>query len=375
VAEAWAKLLVRWTKAGLLDDETAARIRAFELQHARTNRLRWPILIALAFGALTLGAGVLLFVSAHWDSLSPQARFSLVLLMIALFHVGGAACEERFPAMATTLQTMGTVALGAGIFLAGQVFNLDEHWPGGLMLWALGAIVAWALLRVWPQMVLTALLVPAWLTGEWIVATEGRTFSGPDRVAVCGLFLVALTYFTAAPPRLRDVRRHALVWVGGVGLLITAPILAWAAAEPWVTSEMPGRTLAVVGWAGATALPLALAVVLRRSHAWPNAIATLWVVGLLILRPFGGEVGLYGWWALGATALAAWGVSDCSGERVNVGAAIFAATILTFYSSHVMDKLGRSASLAGLGVLFLAGGWALEHTRRRLVLYARGGPV
>ncbi len=37
-----------------------------------------------------------------------------------------------------------------------------------------------------------------------------------------------------------------------------------------------------------------------------------------------------------------------------------------------MDKLGRSASLIGLGVLFLAGGWALEQMRRRLVLQAKG---
>jgi hypothetical protein len=55
-----------------------------------------------------------------------------------------------------------------------------------------------------------------------------------------------------------------------------------------------------------------------------------------------------------------------------MGAAFFAATVLTFYFSEVMDKLGRSASLVGLGVLFLAGGWGLERLRRQLVLKARG---
>ena len=33
-----------------------------------------------------------------------------------------------------------------------------------------------------------------------------------------------------------------------------------------------------------------------------------------------------------------------------------------------MDKLGRSASLIGLGLLFLLGGWLLEKTRRRLMV-------
>jgi hypothetical protein len=57
---------------------------------------------------------------------------------------------------------------------------------------------------------------------------------------------------------------------------------------------------------------------------------------------------------------------------VNMGAAFFAATVVAFYFSEVMGKLGRSASLIGLGLLFLAGGWALERLRRRLVLQARG---
>jgi hypothetical protein len=55
-----------------------------------------------------------------------------------------------------------------------------------------------------------------------------------------------------------------------------------------------------------------------------------------------------------------------------MGMAAVAITVLTFYFSEVMDKLGRSASLIGLGVLFLAGGWALERLRRQLVAGTRG---
>jgi len=45
----------------------------------------------------------------------------------------------------------------------------------------------------------------------------------------------------------------------------------------------------------------------------------------------------------------------------------FAITVGWFYFSNIMDKFGRSLGLIGLGILFLAGGWALERTRRRLV--------
>jgi len=48
-------------------------------------------------------------------------------------------------------------------------------------------------------------------------------------------------------------------------------------------------------------------------------------------------------------------------------------TVIIFYFSNVMDKLGRSVSLIGLGVLFLFGGWVLERTRRQLVARVVGG--
>jgi len=38
-----------------------------------------------------------------------------------------------------------------------------------------------------------------------------------------------------------------------------------------------------------------------------------------------------------------------------------------------MDKLGRSASLVGFGLLFLLGGWKLEQLRRKLVARTAGG--
>ena len=108
------------------------------------------------FGGLLLCAGVLLFVAAHWDEMSPAGRFALVLVMVGAFHAAAAFLRERADVLAQALHGVGTVALGAGIFLAGQIFNLQEHWPGGFMLWAAGAWIAWLLLRDRIQAVLAA---------------------------------------------------------------------------------------------------------------------------------------------------------------------------------------------------------------------------
>jgi uncharacterized membrane protein len=65
--------------------------------------------------------------------------------------------------------------------------------------------------------------------------------------------------------------------------------------------------------------------------------------------------------------LAWWGVREASKVIVNFGIAAFALTVMWFYFSNIMGKLDRSLGLIVLGVLFLAGGWLLERTRRRLV--------
>ena len=65
--------------------------------------------------------------------------------------------------------------------------------------------------------------------------------------------------------------------------------------------------------------------------------------------------------------LAWWGVREASKAIVNYGIAAFALTVMWFYFSDIMGKLDRSLGLIVLGVLFLAGGWGLEITRRKLV--------
>src|ERR1022692_1260591 len=135
--------LQQWVAASVIDAPAADRIRNFESAHD-SRGMRWPVVLAIAFGAIMVGAGILLFVAAHWDDLSPTQRFLLVLAMIAGFHLAAGALMPRLRALGIALHGVGTAALGAGIFLAAQIFNLQEHWPGGILLWAIGAVLSWA---------------------------------------------------------------------------------------------------------------------------------------------------------------------------------------------------------------------------------------
>lgn len=60
--------VARLQAAGLIEEPQAAVIRAYEAAHARPQRHEWQVLPTLILGGILFGAGVLLFVAAHWDS-------------------------------------------------------------------------------------------------------------------------------------------------------------------------------------------------------------------------------------------------------------------------------------------------------------------
>lgn len=368
----WEKLLERWVAAGFIDAIAAQRIAAFEAQNQKNAGLRWPVLVAVSFGGVLLAAGVLLFVAAHWNELSPAWRFALLVLMLGGFHCVAAVVSPHFPELAKTLHAIGTIALGAGIFLAGQIFNLQEDWPLGLMLWALGAWLAWALLRDWVEATLAAILTPLWLAAEWLVFMDFARAS--QLVLAESLLILALTYLSARSDSLDTPPRRALAWLGGIALIpCVLAVLASGESPFWGLPGTPTTTALAIGWVLGIALPLALAFLLRRRAGRSNLLAALWVVALgamahNVRTPYvWHELGLYLWCIVGSVGLVGWGLLERRSERINLGVVGFALTVLVFYFSNVMDKIDRATSLIGLGVLFLAGGWMIERTRRRLL--------
>ncbi|GAC1650832.1 MAG: hypothetical protein NVS4B3_10250 [Gemmatimonadaceae bacterium] len=378
----WESLLARWLRAGLMDDAAAARIRAYERGVADdVHSTRWSRLVA-ALGVCFLSAGIFLFVSAHWDEISPTARMTLVVGVIVLVHAAGAALVRRARAVSVALHALGTLSLGAAIALAGQIYNVNEHWPTAVLLWTVGAALGWALLDEWPQAVLTAVLLPAWLGAEWQVAMDTRQFTGYHRPLAVGFCLLATAYLTARRGDDDGPVRRALAFIGALALLPATIILASSSSVVVIPPfAAPSGAAYVVGWVVALLLPLAVAVRLRGDGAWWNVGAAVWALGLAAAaraaspaRVAGvARLPVYGLCLLGSAGLVVWGIREEREERIDLGIAGVALTVLIFYFSDVMDKLGRSASLVGLGALCLAGGWALERTRRALVAGLAGG--
>ena len=374
----WERRLARWESHGLVAPLTAEHIREFEATRGQEARSRWLAWVAWGLGSLLVGAGILLFVSNAWNDLSPGARLALIASGVAALHVGGGLAERRWPLAASVLHLAATIGLGPAIFTAADVFGMDGDWANAVLMWAAGAAVAWALRRERSYIVLLAVLLPLWLTGEW-AAYADRLDVRTVLVVESGIFLSAVAYATAFG---EEAVPSALRWTGNALLLPAAAFLALRAgirAEHALDRlgpaflQPPSLALLLVAWTVAVAAPIVLAVSTRGKRAWVNALFAAWVL-LLVNLPLGSpKLVVYGWLAVGALGFVGWGFVELSVVRLNLGVAAFALLALSFYFDSVMGQLGRSASLVGLGILFIAGGYMLERARRRMVAHVAGG--
>jgi TRAP-type C4-dicarboxylate transport system permease small subunit len=302
--------------------------------------------------------------------------------MVSLFHLGGSWARKRFRVLSTALHAVGTLSTGAAIALVGQIFNIQEHWPAAVLMWALAALAGWILLHDEAQQTLTLLLFPAWLLSEFTYYAEGHIGENVYQ----GRFLIAwavlyLTFFLGSK---RRIVQGILFAVGAIAAVTGVVVLtdSWRSLGDHTYLPLGLRTW---GWVFIAVLPLLLAVFKFSKSVIPVVVAICFSIALPWCRHIWTKTLAVGdsdriTYTRSEPNLAAhvlvaafavfiiwWGVRQTSQALVNLGIVGFAIAVGWFYYSDILDKFGRSLGLIGLGILFLAGGWALEKMRRKLL--------
>jgi hypothetical protein len=347
--------LTRWQTAGILDGATARHIRAWESEQKKPSGLRWQVLVVLILGAILLACGVALFVSAHWDKIGPGTRFAVVLGMVSFFHLGGSWARKRFRVLSTALHAVGTLSTGAAIYLVGQIFNIEEHWPAAVLMWALAALAGWILLHDEAQQTLTLLLFPAWLLSEFSYYAEGHI--GENVYA--GRFLVVwavlyLTFFIGSKRKIVHgilFAVAAIAGTAGAGALLQG----W---RSWGDQSYLSLGLRTWGWVFIAAIPLFFAVFKIFKSVIPVAAAICFSIALPWCQRTWTQNYDYGVVhgssvhdepSLAAYALIAafsifiiwWGFRHLSNTLVGMGVVWFAVAAFVFSFSNIFGDFSR----------------------------------
>jgi|TARA_B100000378_G_scaffold87226_1_gene68966 uncharacterized membrane protein len=342
----------RWVDEGLVEPFQAERILN---RYGTSLNDTAPSALGLLTGLAGLFAGLalLLLVSANWEQLPRLARFAGLVTLTAVLNGWGVLRLAR-AGSGGGLLFLGGFAYGASIMLTGQMYHLGEHFPNGLLLWALG-LVPLTLLSGGRLLALQGLAVAvAWMLLEY-------RFAAPWLMP---LFL-AVAFWVAWRRRVAGL---ALATLAATALWLNL-MLAWVYATDFGPQAQEGMISFNLGL-------LVLAGALAARPAWWSAGAGNWMPRLTVLAilPFtfvdGWEHYLaYAWtwldpglWAALVALLAAALLG-----RPLVAPAV-AALLIAVHTGGVPDQALVWAVASNLLLLLLA-----MHWMRRGLLEGEGG--
>src|SRR4051794_25024632 len=155
--------LSRWVEQGWVKREDMDAILKDAASSGRASG-SLPNLLALV-GAVLVAAGALLFLAANWEGMARVTKLTVLAAALWGAHAASyAAVRVKADQFAEAMMLLSVALFGAGIMLIGQIYHLSADPPAGVLLWALGAIVAaWA----WPSQLAACAalaLITLWFT-------------------------------------------------------------------------------------------------------------------------------------------------------------------------------------------------------------------
>lgn len=377
-----------WVDQGIITEEQREEIVS---QYEGEDRSR-AVRAILLLGAVMVGLGALLFVGANWDAIPAFGRIALLAgLTTAAYYSGWNVKYERdgWNKVGDALLFIGSLFVGATLFLTAQTFNVEAnvHWL--LLLWLVAVAPVSYAVESKPTLLLSVVLL-GWWSGSYVGGGEvfdvaegffanvgayalyGITLYGVGRLheetrfeefastykTFGPIFFFAMTYAVAVS-ELAALRRVTGFVESAflVGMLLAALATAGIAVYLGKLDEK----VEAAWYAGAFALSL-------------STVGLSWVFGSTELTGTAGEavpavlVLLYhtAFLAL-VVGIVYMGYTKRATAYVNIGLLFFVLYTGYLYVAKIATYLGTSLAFVVGGLILLVGGAYLEKRRRELV--------
>ena len=135
----------RWPSLGIISREQLQKIYSLykSPQKAVESKQFNLVSIIAIFGSLMIGAGIILFFALNWSAIPRVVKvLSILAGLTASYHIGYMMKfgKANFPKVGSALIFLGGIIFGAGIFLIGQIYNINSHWPNAFLYWTIGIV-------------------------------------------------------------------------------------------------------------------------------------------------------------------------------------------------------------------------------------------
>lgn len=384
-----------WVNQDVITEEQRDEILSRYEGEDRSRAVR----VILILGAVMVGLGALLFVGANWSAIPVAGRMLLLVSLTTTAYYSGWNVKykrEGWNKVGDALLFIGSLSVGATLFLTAQTFNVEAnvHWL--LLLWLVAVAPASYAVDSKPTLLLSMVLL-GWWSGSYVgggslfdvaegfftnigaYAFYGLTLYGVGRLhegtrfdgfastykTFGPLFFFAMTYAVV-------VSELAAVWrvesVEGSAFLFLMLFTAVATAGVNVYLGKIDEKVEGVWYAGAFALSLFTVgvswifvnteLVGETDRLVVNTLTVLYHAAFLAL-----VVGvIYMGYEKRATAY------------VNIGLLFFVLYTGYLYVAKIATYLGTSLAFVVGGLILLIGGTYLEKKRREMVKEMGGEP-
>jgi len=154
-----AQQISSWVEEKIITRNQAEKLL---LRHPAKDSSGLGRLLITGLGAIMIGLGIVLLFAYNWAEMNKYIKLGIIFGILTGTHVLATLQIKRNAVLSEGLFVLGTMLMGAAIFLVGQIYHIDNHYPDAFLLWSTGALVmAWAR-RSLSQAFITIILVLSW---------------------------------------------------------------------------------------------------------------------------------------------------------------------------------------------------------------------
>ncbi len=155
-----------WKNEGIISQQQSEEILGRYEQEivSQPNSSRLVAIISI-LGSILVGLGVILFLAANWQGFSIPLKLGLIFGCLIMTYTLGyyfAYEKKNFIKTGKALTFLGVILFGSGLALIGQIFNINAHFPDGLLFWGIGSFLVALTTKDKNIIALTILLFAAW---------------------------------------------------------------------------------------------------------------------------------------------------------------------------------------------------------------------